>query len=70
MSENVIRTGRDLAYQGTVLKVYKDHMKFSNGNTEEWDFIHLHQGFALPVSDFLQQKLRFFHRKMQPLSEL
>ena len=30
MSENVIRTGRDLAYQGTVLKVYKDHMKFSN----------------------------------------
>lgn len=38
MSEDVIRTGRDLAYQGTVLKVYKDHMKFSNGNTEEWDF--------------------------------
>ena len=37
MSEDVIRTGRDLAYQGTVLKVYKDHMKFSNGNTEEWD---------------------------------
>ena len=36
MSEDVIRTGRDLAYQGTVLKVYKDHMKFSNGNTEEW----------------------------------
>ena len=28
MSEDVIRTGRDLAYQGTVLKVYKDHMKF------------------------------------------
>ena len=26
MSEDVIRTGRDLAYQGTVLKVYKDHM--------------------------------------------
>ena len=31
MSEDVIRTGRDLSYQGTVLKVYKDHMKFSNG---------------------------------------
>ena len=45
MSEDVIRTGRDLAYQGTVLKVYKDHMKFSNGNTEEWDFIH-HDGAA------------------------
>ena len=30
----------------------------------------IHQGFALPVSDFLRQKLQFFHRKMQPLSEL
>lgn len=52
MSENVIRTGRDLAYQGTVLKVYKDHMKFSNGNTEEWDFIH-HDGAAavIPVME-------------------
>ena len=27
MSEDVIRTGRDLAYQGTVLKVYKDYNK-------------------------------------------
>ena len=34
MSEDVKRMGRELAYQGTVLKVYKDHMKFSNGNTE------------------------------------
>ena len=52
MSEDVIRTGRDLAYQGTVLKVYKDHMKFSNGNTEEWDFIH-HDGAAavIPVME-------------------
>ena len=48
MSEDVIRTGRDLAYQGTVLKVYKDHMKFSNGNTEEWDFIH-HDGAAAVI---------------------
>lgn len=37
MSEDVKRMGRELAYQGTVLKVYKDHMKFSNGNTEDWD---------------------------------
>ena len=41
MSENVIRTGRDLAYQGTVLQVYKDHMKFSNGNTEAVFYTHL-----------------------------
>lgn len=27
MSEEVKRVGRDLAYEGTVIKVYKDHMK-------------------------------------------
>ena len=52
MSEDVKRMGRELAYQGTVLKVYKDHMKFSNGNTEDRDFIH-HDGAAavIPVMD-------------------
>ena len=52
MSEDVKRMGRELTYQGTVLKVYKDHMKFSNGNTEDWDFIH-HDGAAavIPVMD-------------------
>ena len=52
MSEDVKRMGRELAYQGTVLKVYKDHMMFSNGNTEDWDFIH-HDGAAavIPVMD-------------------
>ena len=52
MSEDVKRMGRELAYQGTVLKVYKDLMKFSNGNTEDWDFIH-HDGAAavIPVMD-------------------
>ena len=52
MSEEVKRVGRDLAYEGTVIKVYKDHMKFANGNTAEWDFIH-HDGAAavLPVTE-------------------
>ena len=52
MSEDVKRMGRELVYQGTVLKIYKDHMKFSNGNTEDWDFIH-HDGAAavIPVMD-------------------
>ena len=52
MSEDVKGMGRELASQGTVLKVYKDHMKFSNGNTEDWDFIH-HDGAAavIPVMD-------------------
>ena len=52
MSEDVKRMGRELAYQGTVLKVYKDHMKFSNGNTEDWDFIHPDGAAAvIPVMD-------------------
>ena len=52
MSEDVKRMGRELAYQGTVLKVYKDHMKFSNGNTEDWDFIHHDVAAAvIPVMD-------------------
>ena len=52
MSEEVKGVGRNLAYEGTVIKVYKDHMKFANGNTAEWDFIH-HDGAAavLPVTE-------------------
>lgn len=52
MSEDVKRIGRELAYEGTVLKVYKDYMQFSNGNTEEWDFIN-HDGAAavIPIMD-------------------
>ena len=49
MSEEVKRVGRDLAYEGTVIKVYKDHMKFANGNTAEWDFIH-HDGESLELN--------------------
>ena len=48
MSENVKRTRRTLVYEGTVLKMYQDHMVFANGNTEEWDFIH-HDGAAAVV---------------------
>lgn len=50
MSNDVKRISRELAYEGTILKVYKDHMEFSNGNHEDWDYIH-HDGAAavLPV---------------------
>ena len=34
MSGEIKRIKRELAYEGTVLKVYKDHMEFENGNTE------------------------------------
>ena len=52
MEAKVWRTGRDLKYKGKVLGIYQDHMSFSNGNTEEWDFIH-HNGAAavVPVMD-------------------
>lgn len=48
MNENVKRAGRTLVHEGTVLKMYQDHMVFANGNTEEWDFIH-HDGAAAVV---------------------
>ena len=52
MSNEVKRVSRELAYTGTVLKIYKDRMEFSNGNHEDWDFIH-HDGAAavIPVMD-------------------
>ena len=52
MEQYVKRTKRTRKYQGTVVDVYRDHMEFSNGNTEEWDYIH-HKGAAavLPVMD-------------------
>ena len=52
MNSEIRRTGRELMYQGAILEVYKDHMEFANGNTEDWDFIH-HNGAAavVPVLD-------------------
>ena len=35
MSNEVKRVSRELAYTGTVLKIYKDRMEFSNGNHED-----------------------------------
>lgn len=52
MSEQVKRIARELMYEGAILKVYKDTMKFENGNEEKWDFI-AHNGAAavVPVLD-------------------
>ena len=48
MSEEIKRVKRELMYEGTILKIYKDHMQFENVNTAEWDFIH-HDGAAAVV---------------------
>lgn len=52
MADEVKRLKRELAYQGTVISVYKDTMQFENGNTAVWDYIH-HNGAAavVPVMD-------------------
>lgn len=48
--EATIRLKRDLAYTGTILKIYRDTV-IANGIQEEYDFIH-HDGAAavLPVT--------------------
>ena len=48
MSDDVKRVKRELVYKGAVINVYRDYMKFSNGNTAEWDFIQ-HDGAAAVV---------------------
>ncbi|MCJ7835914.1 NUDIX hydrolase [Cuneatibacter sp. NSJ-177] len=50
--EKVERLKRELAYTGTVLKVYKDTVQVPNGNRAVWDYIH-HDGAAavVPVRD-------------------
>lgn len=47
----VVRLGRELKYQGTILKFYEDQV-ISNGHECRWDFIH-HDGAAavIPVTD-------------------
>ena len=52
MSQDIKRVKRERVYQGTVLDFYRDTMKFSNGNTEVWDYLH-HKGAAavLPVME-------------------
>lgn len=48
MSDEVRRVKRELAYEGKVIKVYRDYMEFANGNTAKWDYIH-HDGAAAVV---------------------
>ncbi len=41
---------RELVYSGSILDVYKDHMVWENGHTEEWDFVAHRQGAAAVVA--------------------
>lgn len=52
MGEQVKRVSRELKYEGSILKVYQDKMRFENGNEELWDFIYHHGAAAVvPVLD-------------------
>ncbi len=48
MDGKIRRVKRELAYEGTVIKVYRDYMEFENGTEEEWDYIH-HNGAAAVI---------------------
>ena len=52
MEKEMTRVKRIRMYQGAIIDVYRDYMQFSNGDTEEWDYIH-HRGAAavVPVTD-------------------
>lgn len=52
MEKEMTRVKRIRMYQGAIVDVYRDYMQFSNGNTEEWYYIH-HRGAAavVPVTD-------------------
>lgn len=44
------RLGRELSYQGKILKVYTDHVKV-NGKESKWDYVHHNGGAAVvPVT--------------------
>ena len=51
MIDEMKRLKRELMYKGAILDIYKDTMQFSNGTTEEWDFVSHRKGAAavLPV---------------------
>lgn len=48
MEKDIKRVKRELVQRGTIVDMYRDHMEFSNGNKEEWDYIH-HRGAAAVV---------------------
>lgn len=48
--KEIERVKRELAYEGSVIKIYKDTVQFPDGHQAQWDFIY-HKGGAavLPV---------------------
>lgn len=50
--EKFERLERNLVYEGSIINMYKDTIRVSNGNIVEWDFIgHKGAAAAIPVTD-------------------
>ena len=50
--EKFERLERNLVYEGSIINIYKDTIKVSNGNIVEWDFIgHKGAAAAIPVTN-------------------
>lgn len=50
--EKYERLDRKLVYEGTIINMYKDHIRVPNGNIVDWDFIG-HKGAAavIPITE-------------------
>ncbi len=44
------RESRELMYRGSILDIYKDHMVWEDGHTEDWDFVSHRNGAAAIVA--------------------
>ncbi|MGN1266941.1 MAG: NUDIX hydrolase [Dorea sp.] len=69
MSNEVKRVSRKLAYKGAIIEVYKDRMKFANGNEEEWDTI-LHHGAAAVVPVIEDGRILMVTQYRNPLERM
>ena len=48
--ERLQRIGRELAYQGSIMKIYRDDMRMPDGKVVQWDYFHHNGGAAvIPV---------------------
>ncbi len=49
-NEQIIRIGRNLAYKGAIMKIYKDDMQLPDGKVVQWDFFdHAGGAAVIPV---------------------
>ena len=51
------RESRELMYRGSILDIYKDHMVWEDGHTEDWDFVSHRNGAAAIVAVDQEGKL-------------